>query len=77
MMDEFVGINLKDTRTISTMLNFCFYLCVGQMNDAFQAIKYIKKFSFLVVSIFYSFANLVSVFGSIWRKCVLKQGVLM
>lgn len=40
---EFVGIDVNDRQVIESMLNFNFYLCVGQMDNAFKAIKFIRK----------------------------------
>lgn len=40
---EFVGVDEEDKKAINAMLNFGFYLCVGQMDNAFKAIKFIKK----------------------------------
>lgn len=40
---EFVGLNDTDTQAINAMLDFSFYLCMGQMDNAFKSIKYIKK----------------------------------
>lgn len=44
---EFVGIDYEDRKAIDAMLNFNFYLCAGQMDNAFKAIKFIKKYIFL------------------------------
>lgn len=40
---EFVGIASDDNEGIKAMMNFSFYLTAEQMDNAFQAIKYIKK----------------------------------
>lgn len=41
---EFVGISPDDRPAIEAMVNFSYYLCVEQMDNAFKAIKFIKKF---------------------------------
>jgi len=41
---EFIGINVDDREAIQAMLDFSFYLCIGQMDNAFKAIKFIKKY---------------------------------
>lgn len=48
---EFIGVDEEDKKAINAMLNFSFYLCVGQMDNAFKAIKFIKK---LILNIYYS-----------------------
>lgn len=40
---EFVGLDDSDSKAINAMLDFSFYLCMGQMDNAFKSIKYIKK----------------------------------
>ncbi|KAF7638044.1 Amidase domain-containing protein [Meloidogyne graminicola] len=40
---EFIGIDNNDKEAIQAMLDFSFYLCIGQMDNAFKAIKYIKS----------------------------------
>lgn len=40
---EFVGVDPNDEIAINAMLNFSFYLSAGQMDNAFKAIKFIKK----------------------------------
>uniref|UniRef100_A0A915CSH0 Anaphase-promoting complex subunit 4-like WD40 domain-containing protein n=1 Tax=Ditylenchus dipsaci TaxID=166011 RepID=A0A915CSH0_9BILA len=40
---EFVGMDFNNPQAIEAMLNFSFYLCVGQMDNAFKAIKFIKN----------------------------------
>uniref|UniRef100_A0AC35UC71 ANAPC4_WD40 domain-containing protein n=1 Tax=Rhabditophanes sp. KR3021 TaxID=114890 RepID=A0AC35UC71_9BILA len=40
---EFVGIDGSDRKSIDAMLNFSFYLTIGQMDNAFKAIQFIKS----------------------------------
>ncbi|KAK0394620.1 hypothetical protein QR680_000840 [Steinernema hermaphroditum] len=40
---EFVSIDGSDAATTEAMLNFSFYLTIGQMDNAFKAIKFIKS----------------------------------
>ncbi|TKR66752.1 hypothetical protein L596_022998 [Steinernema carpocapsae] len=40
---EFVGIDGSDAKTTEAMLDFSFYLTIGQMDNAFKAIKFIKS----------------------------------
>nr|CAD2162670.1 unnamed protein product [Meloidogyne enterolobii] len=40
---EFIGIDVNDREAIQAMLDFSFYLCIGQMDNAFKAIKFIKN----------------------------------
>jgi intraflagellar transport protein 140 len=40
---EFVGIPPEDRTAIEAMVNFSYYLSVEQMDNAFKAIKFIKK----------------------------------
>lgn len=40
---EFVGIPIEDRPAIEAMVNFSYYLSVEQMDNAFKAIKFIKK----------------------------------
>ncbi|CAD5216485.1 unnamed protein product [Bursaphelenchus xylophilus] len=40
---EFVGIEATDNEAIEAMLNFSYYLCAEQMDNAFKAIKFIKN----------------------------------
>uniref|UniRef100_A0A183C9R0 Amidase domain-containing protein n=1 Tax=Globodera pallida TaxID=36090 RepID=A0A183C9R0_GLOPA len=41
-MREFVGIDPQDEKAVRAMLDFAFFLCVGQMDNAFKAIKFIR-----------------------------------
>jgi len=40
---EFVGIDPADSKAVQAMLDFSFFLCIGQMDNAFKAIKFIKR----------------------------------
>lgn len=54
---EFVGIQADDRSALEAMLNFSFYLCAEQMDSAFKAIKFIKKW---VVSLPFTLTLIVS-----------------
>lgn len=43
VMRDFVGLENCDKPTKDAMLNFSFYLSIGNMDDAFKAIKAIKR----------------------------------
>ncbi|CEF68255.1 Intraflagellar transport protein 140 homolog [Strongyloides ratti] len=40
---EFVGLERSDRKSIDAMLNFSFFLTIGQMDNAFKAIQFIKS----------------------------------
>uniref|UniRef100_A0A0N4ZH95 ANAPC4_WD40 domain-containing protein n=1 Tax=Parastrongyloides trichosuri TaxID=131310 RepID=A0A0N4ZH95_PARTI len=40
---EFVGLERSDKKSIEAMLNFSFFLTIGQMDKAFKAIQFIKS----------------------------------
>ena len=42
-MRDFVGLEKSDKVTREAMLNFSYYLTVGNMDEAFKAIKLIKR----------------------------------
>ena len=42
-MRDFVGLEKSDKNTKDAMLNFSFYLTIGNMDEAFKAIKLIKR----------------------------------
>ena len=44
IMRDFVGLESSDKGTRDAMMNFSFYLAVGNMDEAFKAIKLIKRF---------------------------------
>lgn len=43
VMRDFVGLEKSDKNTRDAMMNFSFYLAVGNMDEAFKAIKLIKR----------------------------------
>lgn len=48
VMREFTGLESCDKSTKDAMLNFSFYLSIGNMDDAFKAIKTIKRYQKLL-----------------------------
>ena len=42
-MRDFVGLETSDKGTMDAMMNFSYYLTIGNMDEAFRAIKLIKK----------------------------------
>jgi len=42
-MRDFVGLEKSDKLTREAMLNFSYYLTIGNMDEAFKAIKLIKR----------------------------------
>ena len=42
-MRDFVGLEKSDKQTREAMLNFSYYLTIGNMDEAFKAIKLIKR----------------------------------
>ena len=44
-MRDFIGLEKSDKVTRDAMLNFSFYLTVGNMDEAFKAIKLIKRYA--------------------------------
>ncbi|CAM1291051.1 IFT140 (predicted) [Pycnogonum litorale] len=42
-MRDFVGLETSDDATKAAMMNFCFFLTVGNMDEAFKAIKTIRS----------------------------------
>ncbi|KAH9494870.1 hypothetical protein Btru_015870 [Bulinus truncatus] len=43
IMRDFVGLEHSDKATRDAMMNFSFFLCIGNMDEAFKAIKLIKS----------------------------------
>ena len=43
VMRDFVGLEGADSSALEAMMNFSFYLTVGNMDEAFKAIKLIKR----------------------------------
>lgn len=42
-MRDFIGLEECDKATRDAMLNFSFYLTIGDMDEAFKSIKLIKR----------------------------------
>lgn len=47
-MRDFVGLDLKDRTVIQSMMKFTLCCTEGNMDDAFKAIKQIKRFNCLL-----------------------------
>ena len=43
IMRDFIGMTNADNNTTDALLNFSYYLTIGDMDEAFKAIKLIKK----------------------------------
>lgn len=43
IMRDFIGMTKADANTTDALLNFSYYLTIGDMDEAFKAIKLIKK----------------------------------
>lgn len=43
-MRDFIGMTKADNNTTDALLNFSYYLTIGDMDEAFKAIKLIKKY---------------------------------
>lgn len=43
IMRDFIGMTKADNNTTDALLNFSYYLTIGDMDEAFKAIKLIKK----------------------------------
>ena len=43
-MRDFIGMTKADANTPDALLNFSYYLTIGDMDEAFKAIKLIKKY---------------------------------
>ena len=46
IMRDFIGMTKADSNTTEALLNFSYYLTIGDMDEAFKAIKLIKKLVF-------------------------------
>ena len=73
-MRDFIGMTKADANTTDALLNFSYYLTIGDMDEAFKAIKLIKKyknenrfFSNWFLNIFYLIKE--NLCGKIWHKC--------
>uniref|UniRef100_A0A7E4V608 TPR_REGION domain-containing protein n=1 Tax=Panagrellus redivivus TaxID=6233 RepID=A0A7E4V608_PANRE len=42
-MREFIGLDENDDKAVEAMVNFSYYLCLGQMDNAFKSMKFIKN----------------------------------
>lgn len=49
-MRDFVGLEMSTKESQNAMMNFSFYLTIGNMDEAFKAIKLIKKFVAITAS---------------------------
>ena len=56
-MRDFVGLEKSDKVTREAMLNFSYYLTIGNMDEAFKAIKLIKRYRNLLISLIYDDIN--------------------
>ncbi len=43
IMRDFIGMTKADNSTTEALLNFSYFLTIGDMDEAFKAIKLIKK----------------------------------
>lgn len=43
IMRDFIGMTKADNSTTDALLNFSYYLTIGDMDEAFKSIKLIKK----------------------------------
>ena len=43
IMRDFIGMSKADNNTTEALLNFSYYLTIGDMDEAFKSIKLIKK----------------------------------
>lgn len=48
VMRDFVGLENAEKNARDAMMNFSFYLTIGNMDEAFKAIKLIKRSGFIV-----------------------------
>jgi len=44
IMRDFIGMVDADKNTAEALLNFSYYLTIGDMDEAFKSIKLIKKY---------------------------------
>lgn len=52
VMRDFVGLENSDKVTRDAMINFSYYLTIGNMDDAFKSIKLIKRSDLFVYVIY-------------------------
>lgn len=67
---EFSGVENCDESTRKGMMDFCYYLTIGQMDEAFKAIRFIKRSGVVMAMAFDPEKAGVSVrvSGSTWRR---------
>ena len=49
IMRDFVGLESSDKNARDAMMNFSYYLTIGNMDEAFKAIKLIKRLDNLIL----------------------------
>ena len=49
IMRDFVGLESSDKNARDAMMNFSYYLTIGNMDEAFKAIKLIKRSDNLII----------------------------
>jgi hypothetical protein len=78
IMRDFLGMTKADSTTTEALLNFSYYLTIGDMDEAFKAIKLIKKLAYFYDLILrslqgigakYFFNSIESQFGRTWPRC--------
>ena len=52
VMRDFVGLEGADSSALEAMMNFSFFLTVGNMDEAFKAIKLIKRHRTAIVYLY-------------------------
>lgn len=50
-MRDFVGLEDSDKNIKDVMFNFSYYLIIGNMDEVFKAIKFIKRQVFYIVGV--------------------------
>lgn len=58
---DFVGLESCEKQTRDAMLNFSFYLTIGDMDEAFKAIKLIKRYMYSCTHILPTWLRFISV----------------
>lgn len=51
IMRDFVGLEDSDKNIKDVMFNFSYYLIIGNMDEVFKAIKFIKRQVFYIVGV--------------------------
>jgi len=54
---DFVGLEQAEKSAKAAMMDFSFYLTLGDMDEAFKAIKVIKRFVILQLSFHFTYAS--------------------